>query len=172
MNADGTYEIESATCQAFAPPLGGRGSGVGGGDTCYDGPGSDPSLPLCELHPDDAVEIEADEVPCGVTPWDVVDWISLGISLSDFIQDPSLENLGWLILDALGAALPVLPALGTVQNAGELIDSANDVLKTKSIFAKTPNGSIIPIPKGMEARVADNGQGIVFNVRAPRQVGS
>jgi len=172
MNADGTYEIESATCQAFAPPLGGGGSGVGGGDTCYDGPGSDPSLPLCELHPDDAVEIEADEVPCGVTPWDVVDWISLGISLNDFIQDPSLENLGWLILDALGAALPVLPALGTVQNAGELIDSANDVLKTKSIFAKTPDGSIIPIPKGMEARVADNGQGIVFNVRAPRQVGS
>jgi hypothetical protein len=142
--------------------LGAGGSGVGGGDTCYDGPGSDPSLPLCELHPDDAVEIEAEEVPCGVTPWDVVDWISLGISFNDFIQDPTLENLGWLILDALGAALPVLPALGTVQNAGELIDSANDVLKTKSIFISTPSGSVIPIPKGYEAFVAESGEGIVF----------
>jgi len=66
MNADGTYEIESATCQAFAPPLGGGGSGVGGGDTCYDGPGSDPSLPLCELHPDDATEIVAEEAAWGV----------------------------------------------------------------------------------------------------------
>ena len=65
MNADGTYEIESATCQAFAPPLGGGGSCVGGGDTCYDGPGSDPSLPLCELHPDDAVEVQSEEIPLG-----------------------------------------------------------------------------------------------------------
>jgi hypothetical protein len=65
MNADGTYEIENATCQAFAPPLGGGGSGVGGGDTCYDGPGSDPSLPLCELHPDDAVEVQSEEFPWG-----------------------------------------------------------------------------------------------------------
>ncbi|NBC86519.1 MAG: hypothetical protein GVY25_10040 [Bacteroidetes bacterium] len=65
MNADGTYEIETATCQAFAPPLGGGGSGVGGGDTCYDGPGSDPSLPLCELHPDDAVEVQSEEIPLG-----------------------------------------------------------------------------------------------------------
>jgi len=61
-----------------------------------------------------------------------------------------------------GAALPVLLALGTVQNAGQLIDSANDVLKTKSIFISTPSGSVIPIPKGYEAFVAESGEGIVF----------
>jgi len=96
------------------------------------------------------------------TPWDILDWLSLGISLNDFLQDPSLENLGWLLLDAFGAVLPVFPALGSIRHGPDLIQSATDALKSRAIFVGTSSGKVVPIPKGFTARVADDGKGIVF----------
>lgn len=105
---------------------------------------------------------EGEDEGTNVTPWDVADWASLGLSLNEFIQDPSLENFGWLLLDAAGAVLPVFPALGTIRHGSDLIDSATDALNSKSIFVGTESGKVVPIPEGFTARVADNEAGIVF----------
>lgn len=93
---------------------------------------------------------------------DVADWASLRLSLNDFIQDPSLANVDWVLLDALGAALPVLPALGTIKHGSDLIQSATKALESKAVFVGTKGAGIVPISKGMKARIADNGKGIVF----------
>jgi hypothetical protein len=58
-NLDGSNPDNPNSGPGLPGDGGDGGAGVGGGDTCYDGPGSDPSLPLCELHPDDATEIVA-----------------------------------------------------------------------------------------------------------------
>lgn len=112
--------------------------------------------------PPGGTECDGEDEGTNVTPWDVADWASLGLSLNEFIQDPSLENLGWLLLDAAGAVLPVFPALGTVRHGSDLIDSATDALNSKSIFVGTESGKVVPIPEGFTARVADNEAGIVF----------
>lgn len=96
------------------------------------------------------------------TPWDIADWFALGLSLSDFVQDPTLRNFGWLVLDVLGAGLPVVPTTGIFRHGARLIDSATDALKTKSIFVQAANGTNIPIPRGFQAGNTYNGTGIAF----------
>jgi hypothetical protein len=54
-----------------------------------------------------------------------LDLISLGLSLRDFLCDPNLANAGWLGLDALGLALPLVPALGSIK----CLDDAGDACR-------------------------------------------
>ena len=132
----------------------GPGEGSGCGSITFTGecsPGGDEPIPDSPTWPEESV-----------TPWDVADWMSLGLSFNDFIQDPSWASAGWLILDAAGALLPVVPALGTVKHGADLIDSATDALKSKAIFVGNEAGKVVPVPKGFTARRADNDAGIVF----------
>ena len=65
--------------------------------------------------------------PTGLfTPWDVLDVVSFGLSLKDFIDCPSLENGLWLALDTV-SLLPLVPSLGTVKRGADLLDAAGDI---------------------------------------------
>lgn len=64
-----------------------------------------------------------------ITPWDILDIISLVMSVRDFWRQPSLSNAGWIAADAIGAALPVIP-FGSVRRAvqlGKLVDRSASV---------------------------------------------
>lgn len=54
-----------------------------------------------------------------IAPWDILDILSFGASLNDFIQEPSLANAGWLALDTI-SLLPLIPSIGAVHHAGKL----------------------------------------------------
>jgi len=56
-----------------------------------------------------------------ITPWDVLDIVSLGLSIRDFWRQPSWKNAGWIALDGVGAALPFVP-FGSVRRAAQLAD--------------------------------------------------
>ena len=145
---------------------GGGGSGEGGGSG--DGSGSEPGEgqlePCDQSNPNPGencyVEILSDSEAFPI--WDILDWAAAGISLHNFVQDPTWKNLGWLIVDAGGALVPVLPAVGTLRYADDILDGTTDVLKSSSIFVDAGNGVTVPIPEGFKARMADTGEGIVF----------
>ena len=65
--------------------------------------------------------------PDGNTPWDVVDIVSLGMSINDFRKDPSWANAGWVAADVVGA-LPLLPSVGLIRHAGKLAGKADNVI--------------------------------------------
>lgn len=64
----------------------------------------------------------------GVVPY-FGDYVSLGASAVVFGADPSLETLGDLGLDAAGAALPYVPAVGTLRRI-ERLDDAVDLVNS------------------------------------------
>lgn len=69
--------------------------------------------------------------PSGHIPiWDILDVASFGLSLNDFIRDPSLANFGWLALDAVDL-LPIIPSIGALRHAGKLgrADAVADVAR-------------------------------------------
>ena len=53
--------------------------------------------------------------PSGMLVETAVDAVSLGISLMDYLCDPSAENAGWLGVDALAFAVPFVPGTGVVR---------------------------------------------------------
>lgn len=57
----------------------------------------------------------------------VGDFVSLGTSFTLFVDDPSWSNLVDVGLDGVGAALPFVPALGTIRKAGKMADAADAV---------------------------------------------
>lgn len=65
--------------------------------------------------------------PDGNVAETVADVISLGLSINSFLQEPSLFNALGVAVDAVGTAVPFLPAgLGTIRAIGQ---GADDVLK-------------------------------------------
>ncbi|MGI8783685.1 MAG: SpvB/TcaC N-terminal domain-containing protein [Acidobacteriota bacterium] len=59
------------------------------------------------------------------------DYISLATSVGVLALDPSLSNLGDVGLDAVGAALPFVPALGTLRHVDKVVDAANLIKKAE-----------------------------------------
>jgi hypothetical protein len=58
----------------------------------------------------------------------VPDLISFGLSVVDFVRDPSWENAGFAVLDLVSvAAVGVPAAAGYVRHAGKLDDAAKAV---------------------------------------------
>ncbi len=51
--------------------------------------------------------------PNGMFIWDVIDVLSFAWSLSEYIDCPTLENLGWLALDVV-SLLPIIPSIGFI----------------------------------------------------------
>jgi RHS repeat-associated protein len=80
--------------------------------------------------------------------WDIPDWISAGLSLRDLACNPSWGNAGWFGLDLLGAALPLVPAAGTVRRAAD--------------FVVTPRGQAIHIPRGATGPTPTRAPGVQY----------
>ena len=59
--------------------------------------------------------------PSGTIVDVAVDAVSLGLSLYDFLCDPSAANAGWLGVDALAFAVPFVPGTGVVRAAARNI---------------------------------------------------
>ncbi|HWS90103.1 MAG TPA: DNA/RNA non-specific endonuclease [Pyrinomonadaceae bacterium] len=62
-----------------------------------------------------------------ITPWDVLDVISLVISAYEFYQEPTLENAAWLAGDLVGAVLPIVP-FGSIRRGIQGVELASDLL--------------------------------------------
>ena len=58
----------------------------------------------------------------------VIDIISIGWSLYDFIEDPSWKNFGWLALDVGFALIPFLTGSGGLKAVNKL-DDISDLSK-------------------------------------------
>jgi hypothetical protein len=79
-----------------------------------------------------------------------LDALSLVMSISDMINNPSWANAGWLALDVLGFALPIVPAVGSVDNIlkgalkalAKLDDPANAGKFAKLIAKVMPTGFV------------------------------
>ncbi len=60
--------------------------------------------------------------------WDtILDVISIGWSLYDFLKKPSLGNLGWLALDVAFALIPFVPSISKLVKGASHIDEVVDV---------------------------------------------
>jgi RHS repeat-associated protein len=62
------------------------------------------------------------------------DYVSLGASTTALIANPSWSNLGNVGLDAVGAALPLVPALGTIKRAEKIGEAVSDAQKLRKEF--------------------------------------
>jgi RHS repeat-associated protein len=54
-----------------------------------------------------------------ITPWDILDVVSLAMSIRDFWKEPSWGNAGWVAADLVGAAAPLVP-VGSIRRVRQL----------------------------------------------------
>ena len=119
---------------------GGIGGGGGGGGGELDPPSH------CAMQTVPTPECEIGEGPYA-TPWDALDFIALAWSLHDFLNHPSWKNALYVGADAIGAALPIIPSLGTIRRGARIL-SGNEVWgmymdlrrarQTKGVFGLPP----------------------------------
>jgi RHS repeat-associated protein len=82
--------------------------------------------------------------PDGRAAETVTDLISLGISVGMFIQDPSLGNAVGILGDAVGTAVPFLPAgIGSIRSGLRAADKAGDVTKNVAPAKRASNQTIL-----------------------------
>ncbi len=72
--------------------------------------------------------------PTGELFWDILDVFMAALSWDDFLESPSLVNLGWAALDTL-ALLPGVPSSGYARRGIELASSAYSGANKLSDFA-------------------------------------
>jgi len=66
--------------------------------------------------------------PDGKTPWDIVDIAAAALSIKDFIEKPTLTNAALAAVDVIGAAVPVVPSVGTFRHGARLLSKVDDVV--------------------------------------------
>lgn len=66
--------------------------------------------------------------PDGKTPWDIVDIAAAALSIKDFIEKPTLTNAALAAVDVIGAAVPVVPSLGTFRHGAQLLSKVDDAV--------------------------------------------
>lgn len=70
-----------------------------------------------------------------ITPWDVLDAVSLVMSIYEFIEEPSLENGAWLVADLVGTILPIVP-VGSVRRGAQAVEFAADLFSMAKAIDK------------------------------------
>ena len=68
--------------------------------------------------------------PTGELFWDILDVFMAALSWDDFLESPSLMNLGWAALDTL-ALLPGVPSSGYARRGVEVVSSISHANKAK-----------------------------------------
>ena len=64
--------------------------------------------------------------------WDILDCFMAALSWDDFLESPSLVNLGWAALDTL-ALLPGVPSSGYARRGVEVVSSISHANKAKDV---------------------------------------
>ncbi len=62
-----------------------------------------------------------------ISPLDILDYVSLVASIIAFADDPSLENLGYVGVDVVSAAVPVLGGAGAFAKGAKVASKADEV---------------------------------------------
>jgi len=62
-----------------------------------------------------------------ISPLDILDYVSLVASIIAFAGDPSLENLGYVGVDVVSAAVPVLGGVGAFAKGAKVASKADEV---------------------------------------------
>ena len=70
--------------------------------------------------------------PTGELFWDILDVFMAALSWDDFLESPSLMNLGWAALDTL-ALLPGVPSSGYARRGIEVVSSISHADKAKDV---------------------------------------
>ena len=70
--------------------------------------------------------------PTGELFWDILDVFMAALSWDDFLESPSLVNLGWAVLDTL-ALLPGVPSSGYARRGVEVVSSISHANKAKDV---------------------------------------
>ena len=70
--------------------------------------------------------------PTGELFWDILDVFMAALSWDDFLESPSLVNLGWAALDTL-ALLPGVPSSGYARRGVEVVSSISHANKAKDV---------------------------------------
>ena len=70
--------------------------------------------------------------PTGELFWDILDVFMAALSWDDFLESPSLVNLGWAALDTL-ALLPGVPSSGYARRGIEVVSSISHADKAKDV---------------------------------------
>src|SRR6185295_30039 len=65
----------------------------------------------------------------------VLDAVSLVMSIYEFIEDPTLENAGWLAADLVGTILPIVP-VGSVRRGAQAVEFAADLFSMAKAIDK------------------------------------
>jgi len=114
--------------------------------------------------------------PSGLfTPWDALDIVSFFISLNDFRNCPGIGTGFLVIADFAGAALPLLPAWGTLRHAINAVDGVVDIANSADNLADgargvsnlaggVPGARIQPLNRGSTANLS-NGTTLPRNLR-------
>ena len=85
------------------------------------------------------------------TAWDV---FSLGISTSDFLQDPSGANAGWVALDIAAVVVPGLPAAGGAIKGGKLVAARKSYKALDSAIVAGQATGKFPMPRNLTEQIA------------------
>ena len=70
--------------------------------------------------------------PTGELFWDILDVFMAALSWDDFLESPSLVNLGWAALDTL-ALMPGVPSSGYARRGVEVVSSISHANKAKDV---------------------------------------
>lgn len=70
-----------------------------------------------------------------VTFWDVLDVVSLVMSIYEFVEDPTLENAAWLAADVVGAVLPIIP-FGSIRRGAQAAEFASDLFSVARVVER------------------------------------
>jgi hypothetical protein len=99
--------------------------------------------------------------------WDtVIDVISVGWSLYDFIKDPSWSNAGWLALDVVFAAVPFLTGSRLIKSASKL-DDISDVAGYVNKYDDVYDTIVLGNDMGRVTSMAMDCGGLVYNGYKP-----
>jgi RHS repeat-associated protein len=60
-----------------------------------------------------------------------LDLVSLGLSINDYRQEPSLANAAFVGLDALGAAIPGVPAVGILKHTDDVSGTVKNINRAR-----------------------------------------
>lgn len=63
--------------------------------------------------------------PTGQLFWDVLDWGMAALSCNDFINKPSIQTFGWLVMDTV-SLLPGIPSLSYARRGAQMANAAAD----------------------------------------------
>ena len=87
--------------------------------------------------------------------WDVIDVVSFAWSLIEYIDCPTLENLGWLALDVV-SLLPLIPSIGLIGKIDNVMGASKYASKIDDVIHMHHTVPREILTKFLPGKIADN----------------